>query len=109
MTDITLWLMLFFFIVILLTGAPIGAALGLSSAIVIYTTMNVPLVVVAQRMFTSIDSFSFMAVPFFMLAGSFMSSGGVTRRLVDFANALVGALAGGLALVVAVAGMFFAA
>jgi len=89
MTDLTLWLMLFFFIVILLTGAPIGAALGLSSAIVIYTTMNVPLVIVAQRMFTSIDSFSFMAVPFFMLAGSFMSSGGVTKRLVDFANALV--------------------
>ena len=109
MTDLTLWLLLFFFLTILLTGAPIGAALGLSSAIVVYATMNVPLVVVAQRMFTSIDSFSFMAVPFFMLAGSFMSSGGVTKRLVDFANALVGALAGGLALVVAVAGMFFAA
>jgi len=109
MTDMTLWLLLFFFLFILLTGAPIGAALGLSSAIVIYATMNVPLIVVAQRMFTSIDSFSFMAVPFFMLAGAFMSSGGVTKRLVDFANALVGALAGGLALVVAVAGMFFAA
>ena len=109
MTDMTLWLLLFFFLAILLTGAPIGAALGLSSAIVIYATMNVPLIVVAQRMFTSVDSFSFMAVPFFMLAGAFMSSGGVTRRLVDFANALVGALAGGLALVVAVAGMFFAA
>jgi C4-dicarboxylate transporter DctM subunit len=50
-----------------------------------------------------------MAVPFFMLAGTFMSSGGVTRRIVNFANALVGALAGGLALVVAVSGMFFAA
>lgn len=109
MTDLTLWLLLLFFIAILLTGAPIGAALGLSSAIVIFATMRVPLVVVAQRMFTSIDSFSFMAVPFFMLAGSFMSSGGVTKRIVDFANALVGALAGGLALVVAVAGMFFAA
>lgn len=109
MTDLTLWLMLFFFIAILLTGAPIGAALGLSSAIVVWATMKVPLIVVAQRMFTSIDSFSFMAVPFFMLAGSFMSRGGVTRRIVDFANALVGALAGGLALVVAVAGMFFAA
>lgn len=109
MTDLTLWLMLFFFIAILLTGAPIGAALGLSSAIVVWATMKVPLIVVAQRMFTSIDSFSFMAVPFFMLAGSFMSQGGVTKRIVDFANALVGALAGGLALVVAVAGMFFAA
>jgi C4-dicarboxylate transporter DctM subunit len=91
MTDITLWLLLFFFLTILLTGAPIGAALGLSSAIVIFATMNVPLVVVAQRMFTSIDSFSFMAVPFFMLAGS-LCPRRVTRRLVDFANALVGAL-----------------
>ncbi len=74
MTDLTLWLLLFFFITVLLTGAPIAAALGLSSAIVVYATMNVPLIVVAQRMFTSLDSVSFMAVPFFMLAGSFMSS-----------------------------------
>ena len=109
MTDPILWIMLFVFIAVLLTGAPIGAALGLSSAVIIFGILKMPLVVVAQRMFTSIDSFSFMAVPFFMLAGSFMSSGGVTKRIVDFANALVGALAGGLALVVAVAGMFFAA
>ena len=80
MTDMTLWLLLFFFLTILLTGAPIGAALGLSSAIVIYATMNVPLIVVAQRMFTSVDSFSFMAVPFSVsstlrtiMRGSFMT------------------------------------
>lgn len=97
------------FFVILLTGAPIATGLGLSSAIILYGMLKLPLVVVAQRMFTSVDSFSFMAVPFFMLAGAFMSSGGVTRRIVDFANSLVGALAGGLALVVAVSGMFFAA
>ncbi len=97
------------FFVVLLTGAPIATGLGLSSAIILYGMLKLPLVVVAQRMFTSVDSFSFMAVPFFMLAGAFMSSGGVTRRIVDFANSLVGALAGGLALVVAVSGMFFAA
>ena len=105
----TLWVILTSFILILATGASIGVGLGLSSAIVLYAVMDMPLVVVVQRMFTSVDSFSFMAVPFFMLAGAFMADGGVTRRIVDFSMALVGALAGGLALVVAVAGMFFAA
>lgn len=104
-----LWVILASFLIILSTGASIGVGLGLSSAIVLYAIMDLPLVVVVQRMFTSVDSFSFMAVPFFMLAGAFMSEGGVTRRIVDFSMALVGALAGGLALVVAVAGMFFAA
>ena len=105
----TLWVILISFIVILSTGASIGVGLGLSSAIVLYCVLDMPLVVVVQRMFTSVDSFSFMAVPFFMLAGAFMSEGGVTKRIVDFSMAMVGALAGGLALVVAVAGMFFAA
>lgn len=105
----TLWVILISFVLILSTGASIGVGLGLSSAIVLYAVLDMPLVVVVQRMFTSVDSFSFMAVPFFMLAGAFMSEGGVTRRIVDFSMALVGALAGGLALVVAVAGMFFAA
>ncbi|MBQ7456558.1 MAG: TRAP transporter large permease [Desulfovibrio sp.] len=104
-----LWVILTSFVLILASGASIGVALGLSSAIVLYALLDLPLVVVVQRMFTSVDSFSFMAVPFFMLAGAFMSDGGVTRRIVDFSMALVGALAGGLALVVAVAGMFFAA
>lgn len=105
----TLWVILISFLCILASGASIGVGLGLSSAIVLYGVMDVPLIAVVQRMFTSVDSFSFMAVPFFMLAGAFMAAGGVTRRIVDFSMALVGALAGGLALVVAVAGMFFAA
>jgi len=104
-----LWLIFSCFVVLLIIGAPIGVALGLSSAVVLYAVMDIPLIVVAQRMFTAVDSFSFMALPFFMLAGAFMSAGGVTKRLVIFANALVGFIAGGLALVVAVSGMFFAA
>lgn len=104
-----LWILMTCFILMLATGTSIGVALSLSSAIVFYAILDLPLIVVAQRMFTSVDSFSFMAVPFFMLAGSFMSAGGVTKRIVDFSMSLVGALAGGLALVVAVAGMFFAA
>ena len=104
-----LWIIFGSFIALLAIGSPVGVALGLSSAIVVYTILKIPLIVVAQRMFTAVDSFSFMAVPFFMLAGAFMSSGGVTKRLVNFANTLVGFISGGLALVVAVSGMFFAA
>lgn len=104
-----IWLTFISFAFFLLIGTPIAIALGLSSAIVIYEIINIPLIVVPQRFFTAIDSFSFLAIPFFMLAGAFMSSGGVTRRLIAFANSLVGFVQGGLALVVAVAGMFFAA
>lgn len=104
-----LWVILGSFAVILASGASIGVGLGLSSAITMSTIMGTPLIAVVQKMFTAVDSYSFLAVPFFMLAGAFMSEGGVTRRIVDFSMALVGALAGGLALVVAVAGMFFAA
>ena len=60
-------------------------------------------------MYSGIDSFSFMAVPFFMLAGAFMSAGGVTDRLVSFSQSLVGAFTGGLAMTVSMAGGFFAA
>ena len=105
----TLWVLMICFVVMLATGTSIGVALSLSAAVVFYAILDLPLIVVVQRMFTSVDSFSFMAVPFFMLAGSFMSAGGVTKRIVDFSMSLVGSLAGGLALVVAVAGMFFAA
>ncbi|MDL2291360.1 TRAP transporter large permease [Desulfovibrio sp. OttesenSCG-928-F20] len=105
----TLWVLMISFAIMLAVGTPIGVALSLSAAVVFYALLDIPLIVVVQRMFTSVDSFSFMAVPFFMLAGSFMSAGGVTKRIVDFSMSLVGALAGGLALVVAVAGMFFAA
>ncbi|MDR1360636.1 MAG: TRAP transporter large permease [Deltaproteobacteria bacterium] len=104
-----LWVLMLCFAFMLASGTSIGVSLALSAAVVFYALLDIPLVIVVQRMFTSIDSFSFMAVPFFMLAGAFMSEGGVTKRIVDFSMSLVGALAGGLALVVAVAGMFFAA
>ena len=87
------------FAVILATGASIGVGLGLASAAGLFFGEHMPpLLVIVQRMFTSVDSFSFMAVPFFMLAGAFMSDGGVTKRIVDFSMSLVGSLSGGLAL-----------
>jgi len=97
------------FLLLTALGVPVAFSLCLSAATIIFFYMDRPLVMVSQMMFSGIDSFSFMAVPFFMLAGAFMSAGGVTSRLVSFSQALVGAFTGGLAQTVSVAGMFFAA
>jgi C4-dicarboxylate transporter DctM subunit len=97
------------FLVMTAIGVPVAFALALSASLVLFTFMDMPQVMITQVMYSGIDSFSFMAVPFFMLAGAFMSAGGVTRRLVNFALSLVGSFRGGLAQAVAVAGMFFAA
>ena len=90
-------------------GVPVAYTLCLSVATILVFFIDKPLVMVTQIMFSGIDSFSFMAVPFFMLAGSFMSAGGVTQRLVNFSQALVGSFRGGLAQTVSVSGCFFAA
>jgi len=97
------------FLLLTIIGVPVAFSLCLSVAYILVANMHMPLVMIPQILYTGIDSFSFMAVPFFMLAGSFMSAGGVTKRLVSFAQSLVGSLWGGLAQVVCVAGMFFAA
>jgi len=97
------------FLLLTLIGVPVAFSLCLSVAWVVVTNLHSPLVMIPQILTTGIYSFSFMAVPFFMLAGSFMSAGGVTKRLVSFAQSMVGSLWGGLAQVVCVAGMFFAA
>ncbi len=97
------------FIGMALIGVPVAYALALSVSLVLVAYMDLPQVLIVNNMFSGIDSFSFMAVPFFMLAGAFMSAGGVTKRLVGVAQAMVGSFTGGLAQAVAVAGMFFAA
>ena len=68
-----------------------------------------PLVLIAQNMFSATNSYEFLAIPFFMLAGAFMSHGGVTKNLINFSQSLVGHYRGGLAQVVAVSGIFFGA
>lgn len=104
MTYIFFALLFFFFII----RMPIAFAMGTSAAVAMYFFYHVPQTVVVQLMFTSNDSFPLLAVPFFMLAGALMESGGISRRLVNFANALVGSIYGGLAHVTVVASMFFA-
>jgi C4-dicarboxylate transporter DctM subunit len=97
------------FFALIALGVPIAYSLGLSSAYLIIFKLQLPIVLVAQHMYGAVDSFSFLAIPFFMLAGAFMSYGGVTKRLINFAFSLVGPFKGGLAQVVAVSGMFFGA
>jgi len=97
------------FLLLTLLGVPVAYSLCLSVATLLVFFMDKPLVMITQIMFSGMDSFSFMAVPFFMLAGSFMSAGGVTKRLVSFSQSLVGSFTGGLAQTVSVSGCFFAA
>ncbi len=97
------------FLLMTAVGVPVAFALCLSVSFILWQFMDMPQVMITQTMYSGVDSFSFMAVPFFMLAGAFMSAGGVTSRLVGFAQAMVGSLTGGLAQVVCVSGMFFAA
>ncbi|WP_019120759.1 TRAP transporter large permease [Brevibacillus massiliensis] len=93
----------------LILGVPIAVALGLASVLAVWWGGQIPLLILAQREFTSIDSFPLMAIPFFILAGSLMESGGISRRLINFANSLTGHIKGGLGLVAVVTSMFFGA
>jgi C4-dicarboxylate transporter, DctM subunit len=85
--------MVFFFAL----GVPIAIAILAASIGGISLFTPLPLVVVAQRLMTTIDSFPLMAIPFFILAGNLMEAGGISRRLVEFAKSLVGGVQGGLA------------
>ncbi|PIE54407.1 MAG: C4-dicarboxylate ABC transporter permease [Dethiosulfovibrio peptidovorans] len=90
-------------------NVPIAVAIGLSSLVAVLVSGSVPPVLVVQKMITATDSFPLMAVPFFLLAGSLMEYGGISKRLVDLANAFVGQFSGGLAFVAIVASLFFGA
>ncbi|HSV55767.1 MAG TPA: TRAP transporter large permease subunit, partial [Magnetospirillaceae bacterium] len=83
------------FIVFMLMGVPIAFSLG-SASLVYLVLEGIPVGVIAQRMFTGLDIFPFMAIPFFVLAGELMNSAGITRRLVNLARVFVGRFKGGL-------------
>jgi C4-dicarboxylate transporter DctM subunit len=93
------------FIVLVAIGVPISFVLGIASLAAMYFVADYPMQVVIQRMFAGVDSFPLMAIPFFMLAGSLMEKGGITRRIIRFALSLVGSLKGALAHVVTIAGV----
>ncbi len=89
-------------------NTPIAIAIGVSSLVILLVQGDYPLMVMIQRMVSGTDSFHLMAVPLFMYAGVIMEAGGISQRLIDFANALAGWLPGGLAAVTIVSAMFFA-
>lgn len=95
------------FIVLILLSLPISLSLGLSSLLAMIYKGGIPLTILAQKMFTGLDSFPLLAVPFFILAGGFMETGGISARLVKLASVLVGHIKGGLGMVVIVATIFF--
>jgi C4-dicarboxylate transporter, DctM subunit len=91
------------------TGMPISIALGLSVLTYLFILSSVDPKMVGLKLFTSIDRFEIMAIPFFILAGNFLTSGGVARRMIDFATSLIGHWYGGLGLAGVVACALFAA
>jgi C4-dicarboxylate transporter, DctM subunit len=96
-------------IALMLTGMPISIALGLTVLTFLFTLTQVPVESVALKLFTGIENFSIMAIPFFILAGNFLAQGGVARRMIAFTTSLVGHWPGGLGLAGVVACALFAA
>ncbi len=94
---------------LMLTGMPISIALGLTVLTFLFTMTTVPLDTVALKLFTGIEKFEIMAIPFFILAGNFLTHGGVARRMINFATAMVGHWHGGLGLAGVIACALFAA
>jgi C4-dicarboxylate transporter DctM subunit len=95
-------------IALMLTGMPISISLGLTVLTFIVTFTQVPLEAVALKLFTGIEKWEIMAIPFFILAGNFLTHGGVARRMINFATSLVGHFHGGLALASILACAMFA-
>ena len=94
---------------LMLTGMPISIALGLTVLSFMFTMTQVPIESVGLKLFTGLDNFSIMAIPFFILAGTFLTRGGVARRMIAFTSSLVGHWPGGLGLAGVAASALFAA
>jgi len=101
-------MLVFFFILFLIIGVPIGVATGFS-AVIPMLKQNMSLVSASQKMYAGVDSFSLMAIPFFIFAGDIMLKGGASKRLINFANKIFGWITGGLPITAVISSMFFAA
>ena len=88
------------FFVFIFVGSPIALALGGSALIYIVLFANVSPLIVMQQILASVNTYTLLAVPFFIMAGALMETGGISKRIVSFCQALVGHFTGGLALVV---------
>lgn len=101
-------LLILAFLVMLLLGVPIALSIGASSLLVLFLS-EMPLEALPQTLFAGVNSFALVAVPFFILAGDLLAKGGISERIVAFAEAMLGRLRGGLSVVSIVASMFIAA
>ncbi len=95
--------------VLLFLGVPVAFALGLSTILTFVFFTDMPMLMVGQRLYQNLEHFPLMAVPFFIFAGQLAQTGGIARRLVDFAQSLIGHLRGGLAMTSVLSCAFFAA
>lgn len=96
-------------LVLFALSIPVAVAIGLASIVGLFAFTSLPAIVIPQQLFVALDKFPLAAIPFFILAGSLMEVGGISRRLVEFARACVGGLQGGLAVTTVVTCMMFAA
>jgi C4-dicarboxylate transporter DctM subunit len=103
------WIIFSLLFGLMLTGMPISISLGLTVLTYLFTMTNVPIESVALKLFTGIERFEIMAIPFFILAGNFLTHGGVARRMIKFATSMVGHWHGGLGLAGVLACALFAA
>ena len=96
------------FFVLLFLGMPIAISIGIATALALWSS-GIPIAFISQLAFSSLDSFVFLAIPLFIMAGYVMEVGGLSQRIVDFASSLIGRVTGGLGIVTVLACMFFAA
>ena len=100
-------LMIVVFLVLVILNVPIAFAMGFATILALLIDGTMPIQIVHQKMVSGIESFPFLAIPLFILTGGFMETGGISRRLVNFAQSIVGHIRGGLGLVMVITEMFF--
>ena len=107
--ELSIIILVISFIILLVLNVPVAFCMGISTTLA-FIVMGMPAAVaVAHKIPTGIDSFSLLAIPFFILSGILMGQGGIARRLIEFADALVGRFRGGLAFVNVLTCMLFGA
>lgn len=111
MEYLEIFILIFSFVVLLALGVPIAFGIGISGILTMLVSIDLipALTTFSHRMATGLDSFALLAIPFFILAGNIMNSGGIAIRLIDFARVLVGGIPGGVAMVNVIANMLFGA
>jgi TRAP-type C4-dicarboxylate transport system permease large subunit len=111
MEFLEVFVLVFSFVILLIIGVPIAFSIGISGILTMLVSIDMipALTTFSQRMGTGLNSFALLAIPFFILAGNIMNSGGIAIRLIDFARVLVGGIPGGVAMVNVLANMLFGA